>query len=123
MIWLFYQLNIRGLYSKQHKLKDLITDNFKGENPDIILLCETWQSKNSPVPDIKGYHIIQKYQEHRKGGGVAILVSKNLNYRTCPDLECNTNILEHCVWEIKLARENVLCCSCYHAPNTDANTF
>ena len=39
------QLNIRGLYSKQHKLKDLITDNFKGKNPDIIPLCETWQSK------------------------------------------------------------------------------
>ena len=38
------QLNIHGLYSKQHKLKDLMIDNFMRKNPDIILLCETWQS-------------------------------------------------------------------------------
>ena len=106
------QLNICGLYSKQHKFKGLITYNFMGKNPDIILLCETWQNKNSPIPEIEGYCIVQKYWEHRKSGGVAILISKNLNYRTCPDLECNTNILEHCVVEIKLARENVFCCSC-----------
>ena len=92
-----------------------------GKNPDIILLCETWQSKNSPVPVIEGYQLVQKYREHRKGGGVAILISENLNYRRRPDLECNTNILEHCVVEVKLAKENALCCSCYCAPNTNVN--
>ena len=39
------QLNIRGLYNKVSKLKELLTDSFNGKNPDIILLCETWQSK------------------------------------------------------------------------------
>ena len=58
------QLNIRGLYSKQHKLKELLTNTFRGKVPDVILLCETWQSKNSPVPVIEGYSIVQKYQEH-----------------------------------------------------------
>ena len=117
------QLNIRGLYSKQQKLKELLMDNFKGKNPDIILLCETWQSKNSPVPEIEGYSIVQKHREHQKGGQVAILISENLKYRSRPDLECKTNILEHCVVEIKLASENVLCSSCYHTPNTDADLF
>ena len=87
------------------------------------MLCETWQSKNSPVPVIEGYQIVQRYREHRKGGGVAILISENLNYRRRPDLECNTSILEYCVIEVKLARENVICCSCYRAPNTDVNGF
>ena len=61
------QLNIHGLYSKQHKLKELLTNTFRGKVPDVILLCETWQSKNSPVPVIEGYSIVQKYREHRKG--------------------------------------------------------
>ena len=117
------QLNIRGLYSKQQKLKELLMDNFKGKNPDIILLCETWQSKNSPVPEIEGYSIVQKHREHQKGGQVAILISENLKYRSRPDLECKTNILEHRVVEIKLASENVLCSSCYRTPNTDVDLF
>ena len=58
------QLNIHGLYSKQHKLKELLTNTFRGKVPDVILLCETWQSKNSPVPVIEGYSIVQKYREH-----------------------------------------------------------
>ena len=64
------QLNIRGLYSKQHKLKELLMNTFRGKVPDVILLCETWQSKNSPDRVIEGYNIVQKYREHRKGGGV-----------------------------------------------------
>ena len=117
------QLNIRGLYNKVGKLKELLTDSFNGKNPDIILLCETWQSKNSPIPIIEGYQVVQKHREHRKGGGVAILISEKLNYRRRPDLESNTNILEYCTIEVKLARENVICCSCYHAPNTDVKIF
>ena len=58
------QLNIRGLYSKQQKLNELLVNTFKGKVPDIILLCETWQSKNSPLPEIDGYRIVQKYREH-----------------------------------------------------------
>ena len=117
------QLNIRGLYNKVGKLKELLTDSFKGKNPDIILLCETWQSKNSPIPIIEGYQVIQKYREHRKGGGVAILISENLNHRRRPDLESNTNVLEYCAIEVKLARENVICCSCYRTSNTDVKIF
>ena len=117
------QHKLRGLYSKQHKLNELIMENFSGKNPDIILLCETWQSKTSPILDIKGYSIVQKHREHRKGGGVSILISENLKYRTRPDLECTTSILEHCVVEIKLATENLLCSSCYRAPNTNTELF
>ena len=97
------QLNIRGLYNKVSKLKELLTDSFNGKNPDVILLCETWQSKNSPIPIIEGYQVVQKYREHRKGGGVAILISEKLTYRRRQDLEINTNILEYCTIEVKLA--------------------
>ena len=36
---------------------------------------------------------------------------------------CKTNILEHCVVEIKIGNENLLCSSCYRAPNTDVDLF
>ena len=57
------QLNIRGMYSKISKLKSLIEDHSEGKYPDVILPCEPWHSKNSPLPDIKGYNSIHKCRE------------------------------------------------------------
>ena len=31
--------------------------------------------------------------------------------------------MEYCTIEVKLAQENVICCSCYRAPNTDVKIF
>ena len=117
------QLNIRGLYSKTSRLKEVIEEHIEGRHPDIIFLCEMWQSKNSPMPIIEGYSCVHKYQEHRKGGGVAILISENVNYRVRPDLEVNSLIFEHCIIEVKLKSEKLLCCSGYQAPNTDTCEF
>ena len=117
------QLNIRGMYSKLNRLKSLIEDHTEGKYSDIILLCETWHSKNSPVPEIEGYSSVHKYREHKKGGGVAILISENLNYKPCPDLELSSEVFEHCIVEVKLKTENIICCSGYRAPNTDVELF
>ena len=48
------QLNIRGLYSKLTRLKSLLNDVTNGKKPDIMLICETWQSKNGPTPVLEG---------------------------------------------------------------------
>ena len=117
------QLNIRGMYSKLNRLKSLIEDHTEGKYSDIILLCETWHSKNSPVPEIEGYSSVHKYREHKKGGGVAILISENLNYKPRPDLELSSEVFEHCIVEVKLKTENIICCSGYRAPNTDVELF
>ena len=120
---LILQLNIRGMYSKLNRLKSLIEDHTDGKYPDIILLCETWHSKNSPIPEIEGYSSVHKYREHKKGGGVAILISENLNYKLRPDLEISSEVYEHCIVEVKLKTENIICCSGYRAPNTDTEVF
>ena len=104
-------------------MKSLIEDHTDGKYPDIILLCETWHSKNSPVPEIEGYSSVHKYREHKKGGGVAILISENLNYKPRPDLELSSEVYEHCLVEVKLKTENIICCSGYRAPNTDTALF
>ena len=51
---LLMQLNIRGLFGKLSSLKDLINNASHGKRVDIILLCETWQNKNSPSIKLDG---------------------------------------------------------------------
>ena len=111
------------MYSKLNRLKSLIEDHTDSKYPDIILLCETWHSKNSPIPEIEGYNSVHKYREHKKGGGVAILISENLNYKLRPDLEISSEVYEHCIIEVKLKTEKIICCSGYRAPNTDIEVF
>ena len=53
------QLNIRGLSSKIEKLKKLLDKSFKNKRPDILILCETWLNKSSPLVIIPGY---RKYE-------------------------------------------------------------
>ena len=117
------QLNIRGIYSKLNRLKSLIEEHTENKYPDIILLCETWYSKNSPTPEIESYNSVHKYREHKKGGGVAVLISENLNYKLRPDLETSSQVFEHCIIEVKLKTGNIICCSGYRAPNTDTEVF
>ena len=42
------QINIRGIHSKINELKYWIDHCFQNSTPDIILICETWLTPNSP---------------------------------------------------------------------------
>ena len=91
------QLNIRGLYSKLSRLKELLNNVTTGKKPDILLLCETWQNNHSPLPILDGYELVSKNRTHRLGGGVCIFVSKNLKFKTRSDLELDCKTIEHCM--------------------------
>ena len=117
------QLNIRGLCSKIDKLKALLNECTLGKKIDVILLCETWQSKSSPLPKIDGYSYIHKHRQHKLGGGVGMFVSDRLKYKERSDLYMNECSFEFCLIEVKLKHENVLLCSGYRAPNTNPNEF
>ena len=45
---------------------------------DIMLLCETWQSKNSPTISIPGYSYVYKSRKHKMGGGVGIFINERI---------------------------------------------
>ena len=117
------QLNIRGLYSKIDKLKALLNECTLGKKIDVILLCETWQSKSSPLPKLDGYSYIYKHRQHKLGGGVGMFVSDRLKYKERSDLYMNECNFKFCLIEVKLKHENVLLCSGYRAPNTNPNEF
>ena len=75
------QINIRGMQSKISQLKYLIDHCYKMTNPDIILLCETWLTPNSPLITIPGYKFFCRDRIGKKGGGIGILVSELLQSR------------------------------------------
>ena len=117
------QLNIRGLQGKIDRLKWLINENFKGKEPDILLLCETWMSANSPDICLPNYKKFEVRRQHKKGGGVCIFVNKRLTFRPRPDLHINNTNFEHCVVEINLKKHNLLVGSVYRAPNCNQQDF
>ena len=96
------QLNIRGLNSKLGELEFIINHSFSTRHPDIILLCETWLTNRSPKPNINGYNIERCDRQHKKGGGVSILVSSRCRYKRHMDLESNNSpCFESCFIELE----------------------
>ena len=116
-------LNIRGLYSKTTELNDLIKRvESSGTTPTVLTISETWLTKHSPTVEIPGYKIYRRDREHKRGGGVAVLVSNSLNSREI-EYKTDTTTLESCIIEIKGATRPVIVCSLYRPPNTNVKLF
>lgn len=121
---LVMQLNIRGLFGKMSNLKNLINNASHGKKIDVILLCETWQNKNSPSISLPGYEYVYKIRKHKIGGGVGIFVSDRIRY-TEVKLSANYESIEHVVINIKTkhGNESITICSLYRPPNTNDTKF
>ena len=117
------QLNIRGLFRKTEELKRLIYNSFKNKMPDVILLCETWMSANSPDVKLTGYNKFECRRTHKQGGGVCIFVNDMLTSKPRPDLHVSDTNFEQCMAEIILKKHKLLVGSLYRAPNTDQSKF
>ena len=113
------QLNVRGLLSKQHVLKETL---LKLSNPpDVLLLCETWLKRSiENKVDLPGYKCYHKYRSSKIGGGVSVLVNSTLRSRERSDLSIHTEIFEYVVVELKTNSKNILLVSGYRPPNSNA---
>ena len=117
------QLNCRGIKSKLDEKDELLTQL---KQPDVVILSETWLKEGEEkYVDIKGYNYEGVNREHKRGGGVGILVKDKLIYKTRPDLNknCQHNSYEHFFIELKGISYNVIIGSLYQPPNTDINKF
>ena len=118
------QFNIRGLTSKIGDLNYILNNSFSTKHPDVVLLCETWLSRRSPKPIIEGYNVERTDRDHKKGGGVAILISTRCRYRRRKDLEqFNSNSFESCFIELENWKSNLVIGSIYRPPNTEPERF
>ena len=127
---LVLQLNIRGVQSKLSELKHLIDNNPCKRVPDVILLCETWQTPFSPSINISGYKTYSHTRSHKKGGGVAILVNSKIPCKSRDDLinkempEDNKKpYTECCFIELKTPSKTIITGSMYRPPNVDTREF
>ena len=91
---------------------------------DVVLLCETWLSKESEsLVSIDNYKFFSIPRKSRIGGGVAILTDKSLRSRLRPDLHVESIHLEHVVVELKTDRDNILLVLGYRPPNANYKVF
>ena len=112
------QFNIRGVRSKYHELLDICD---KLNDPEVIVLCETWLKPSDPRPNIPGYSFSGCDRKNRKGGGIGILVKNNLKSRLF--LEYETDSMECHVIELKGNRHNIIIAGIYRPPNTPVKQF
>ena len=118
------QHNIRGLSSKIGELNYMLSHSLSQGHPDIVLLCETWLTPNSPRPYVPGYEVERTDRRNKKGGGVGILLSSRCKYTRRKDLELsNSACLESCFVELKNWNSNLIIGSLYRPPNTDVTNF
>ena len=117
------QINCRGIKSKLDDLEELLSQI---NEPDIVLLSETWlKDGEERFIDIKNYKYEGVVRKHKKGGGVGILIKSNIKYRIRSDLNANNqdNSFEHFFIEVKGTRYNIIAGSIYCLPNTDIDNF
>ena len=96
------QLNIRGLYSKLTNLSHLLSNCIVNRKPDVVLLSETWLTPVSPPVCVPGYDFIHRCKQKKKGGGIGILVSKNIRYHECRNISSCVTENEAITIEIEL---------------------
>ena len=116
------QLNIRSLLSHQLELRQLIysTEN-KNSHIDIILLCETFLSKQTlNMVNVSGFTHIGNYRKNKKGGGVSILICDGIAFRCRHDLDVfEEGLTESILIEVKSkSGRQIIFGSLYRPPNT-----
>ena len=85
---LILSLNIANLLSKLNSFKSLLSNlTYNGSKPDLIFLVETHiseqqkggYSKEDLINIIPGYTFFSRGRKDKRGGGVGILVNKDVN--------------------------------------------
>ena len=118
------QLNIRGVLGKQNLHNNLLNDVRQKNKVHIVMLVETWLKKNNThCLQIPGYNFVGSHRKCKRGGGVGILITRNLEYRERKDLSLNVPNLESITVEVKTNRDSLLLCALYRPPNSSDRDF
>ena len=117
------QWNIRGILSSEVEVAKFL--NYSNRRKiDIILIVETWLTKTSEKKlHLDGYDYHGKIRKNKKGGGVGILINKNLKYKVRPDLYIDNEHFENVSIELKTDLSNIIISSIYRPPNTSQKEF
>ena len=118
------QLNICGLLNKRNELIELLRHCTYLESVDVVLLVETWLTKdNEHRINIPGYTYYGEPQHNHKGGGVGFLVNNRLLFKKRLDLHTSNDNLENSFIKIKGNKKAIILGVLYRPPNKDEKDF
>ena len=118
------QLNVRGAINKRDRLTDLFSDIRKEHRVDVALFVETWLNKhNAKRFMLPGYRFYGSHRKNKKGGGVGVLISQDLECRTRKDLSLDVANFESITVEVKTHTDSFFVCSVYRPPNSKLKEF
>ena len=124
---LVMQLSIRSLISHQIELNQLLRDlENRNSTIDVIALNETFLTGwNTNLVSIPGYKFIFNNRSDSKGGGIALLLRHDINYKPRKDLDIMIDKEFEVVFaEIVLKNgKKVIAGSLYMAPDSCPDTF
>ena len=121
------QLNIRSILTHQHELKQLLWIlEKKNSKIDVVLLCETFLTKNTiSMVNIPGYTHIGNIRTEKKGGGVSILLKEGMSYKRRKDLDVFQEGQTESIF-IEILSKNgkkIIIGSMYRLPNSKIEQF
>lgn len=116
--------NCRSMYANFHNIKHYLSQ-FK-QPFNLIAISETWINSDRGMDfEIEGYELTCINRENKNGGGVALYVDKNLNYKVVEEMSTVVDNLLECVTiEICLEKKKNMIVSCiYRAPGSNIDIF
>ena len=116
-------LNIRGLVGKSNLFKKLLNENFGDHSPDVLLICETWMSKNSPSITFQGYNMYDTRRKHKRGGGCCVIIKDTIQSREKLLNHEPFTCIEYVIVESIINSKTYIFGSLYRAPNTNQRQF
>jgi len=118
-------INARSWYPKA----DVVDDFMLGSYADVLCITETWLqshiSDNLLNPS-RQCHIVRRDRQASasvRGGGVALLINKALEFQHRPDLEPRNREIEVCCIQLKGLTDPTFIFCCYRPPHQDYTMF
>jgi len=114
-------LNIRSLPGKHEQLRALVADvRDAGHHIDFILICETFLTDlNCSMYYLPEYQFICNNRKRGRGGGVAMYITDEYQYKIREDLTINHDIeFETIFAEIRNGKDTLVIGEIYRVPNT-----
>ena len=121
------QHNVRSLPCNISETKLLLqTLHDKNSTVDIMMLCETFLSKNTAkLIKIPSYTLVSNHRKNHKGGGTSVLIKDGIPFKRRKDLDVFKEKHTESTF-IEISSKNgtpVVIGSLYRSPNTPANEF
>uniref|UniRef100_A0A8C6M161 Reverse transcriptase domain-containing protein n=1 Tax=Nothobranchius furzeri TaxID=105023 RepID=A0A8C6M161_NOTFU len=116
--------NSRSLYANFDAIKEYIAQFKKPFT--VIAISETWIThKKEGNFELYGYDFIHQDRIRKKGGGVALYIDKNLNYKKVEMMTTTIEGVMECVTvEISMKKKTNILVSCiYRTPGSKIETF